>query len=76
MQSKQTAVDLIYARARFVLPMNSIDARRKIEETYLEAKKIEKEQILQAHIAGQPFASCQSEKAEQYYKEKFGGDNE
>jgi hypothetical protein len=68
---KQTAVDLMYARAIFVLPMDSIDARRKIEETYLEAKKIEKEQILQAHIVGQPFASCQSEKAEQYYNENY-----
>jgi hypothetical protein len=56
--------------------MNSIDARRKIEETYLEAKKIEKEQILQAHIAGQPFASCQSEKAEDYYNETYGGQYE
>jgi hypothetical protein len=41
---KQTAVDLLYQRAIFALPMGAIDARLKIEETYHEAKAMEKEE--------------------------------
>jgi len=33
--------------------------------------QMEKEQIIEAHINGQPIYSCQSEKAEQYYNETF-----
>jgi len=47
MEKKQTAVDLMFKRAISVLPMGSIDARRKLAETYLEAKQIEKEQMIE-----------------------------
>jgi len=36
-----------------------------------QAKAMEKEQIIKAHIDGQPLYSCQSEKAEQYYNETY-----
>jgi hypothetical protein len=71
MENKQTAVDLMFQRAISVLPMGSIDARRRLEETYQQAKATEKEQIVTAHIEGQPLYSCQSEKAKQYYNETY-----
>jgi hypothetical protein len=40
--------------------------------TVEQAKIMEKEQIINAHIDGQPLYSCQSEKAEQYYNETYG----
>ena len=73
MNKQQTAVDLMYQRAISVLPMGSIDARRKLKQTYDQAKEMEKEQIQNAHIDGQPLYCCQSEKAEQYYNETYGG---
>ena len=41
---QQTAVDLMYQRAISVLPMGSIDERRRLKETYEQAKEMEKEQ--------------------------------
>ena len=38
-----------------------------------QAEEMEKEKIINAHIDGQPLYSCQSEKAEQYYNETYGG---
>ena len=43
---KVTAVDLMFLRAISVLPMESIDARRRLEETYKQAKEMEKEQMV------------------------------
>jgi hypothetical protein len=39
-----------------------------------KAKQMHKQEIIDAHIEGQPLYSCQSEKAEQYYQEKFKKD--
>ena len=36
-----------------------------------QAKEMHKQEIIDAHIEGQPLYSCQSEKAEQYYQETF-----
>lgn len=36
-----------------------------------QAKAMEKEQIINAHIEGQPFATTVSAKAEQYYNETY-----
>ena len=36
-----------------------------------QAKQIEKEQIIDAHIEGQPFATTVSAKAEQHYNETY-----
>jgi hypothetical protein len=49
---KQTAVDLMYQRAISLLPMGSIDARRKLKETYDQAKEMEKQQIIKAYQQG------------------------
>ena len=50
--TKQTAVDLLYQRAISVLPMGAIDARLKIEETYHQAKEIEKGQNRETFYSG------------------------
>jgi hypothetical protein len=42
-----------------------------LKELYQQAKQMYKQEILDAHIAGQPLYSCQSEKAETYYKETY-----
>jgi hypothetical protein len=51
---------------------------RALYDSYLNCKNWatelldkEKEQIINAHIEGQPLYSCQSEKAEQYYKQTY-----
>jgi hypothetical protein len=36
-----------------------------------QALAMEKEQIVTAHIEGQPLYSCQSEKAKQYYNKTY-----
>ena len=41
------------------------------EEIFKQAKDIEKEQIINAHIEGQPFHSTISHKAEHYYKDTY-----
>lgn len=41
------------------------------EEIFKQAKQLEKEQIINAHIEGQPFHSIISYKAEQYYNQTF-----
>ena len=43
-----------------------------LSEEFEEAKKIEKEQIINAHIDGQSIVSCKDEYAEQYYNETYG----
>jgi hypothetical protein len=68
MEKKQTAVDLMFKRAISVLPMGSIDARRKLAETYLEAKQMEKEQIVDA-FDNSP--SYHDERGEVYYNETY-----
>jgi hypothetical protein len=76
--SKQTAVGFLIKEFNDILgpldtkPMQDL----LIMDAVKRAKQMQKEQILQAHIAGQPFASCQSEKAEQYYNETYGGQDE
>jgi hypothetical protein len=72
---QQTAVDLMYQRAISVLPMGAIDARRRLQETYEQAKEVEKEQILKAHIsAGARLEDISIEAAEHYYNEIYGAD--
>jgi hypothetical protein len=43
-----------------------------IGEIIEQAKELEKQQIIDAHIEGQPFATCISHKAEEYYNEIYG----
>lgn len=42
-----------------------------LDDIHKQAKEMERQQIIDAHIEGQPFYSCQSEKAEQYYKQTY-----
>lgn len=51
-------------------------SRQSIIDKYNYLLEVEKQQILNAHMAGQPLYSCQSEKAEQYYNETYGGQDE
>jgi hypothetical protein len=44
---------------------------RKAIDFCHEAREMHKQEIIDAHISGQPLYSCQSEKAEQYYQETF-----
>jgi len=64
MENKQTAVEWIieqmWAPCR-TIPSHIIE----------QAKQMEKEQIINAHIEGQPFATTISAKAEQYYNETY-----
>jgi hypothetical protein len=43
----------------------------QLDELEEQANAMHKEQIVKAHIEGQPIYSCQSEKAEQYYNETY-----
>jgi len=73
--NKQTAVDYFHDEINKLLPKKIITTN-DIGLIWVKAKEMEKEQIKNAHIDGQPLYSCQSEKAEQYYNETYGGDNE
>jgi len=81
MEKKQTAVEWFMEELRqlahnhkYHLGLGDIRITQgMLDEFYNQAKQMEKEQIQDAHIEGQPFASCQSQKAEKYYKETYGG---
>jgi hypothetical protein len=64
----QTAVDYLLDQ----LP-NKHELRYQLNQKGVikKAKEMEQEQIIKAHINGQPLYSCQSEKAEQYYNETY-----
>jgi hypothetical protein len=76
---KQTAVDLMFQRAMFLLPMGSIDARQSLKETYQQAKEMEKEQIAKAFDDGDynyhysRKTGNDFENGEEYFKELYGG---
>ena len=77
-ETKQTAVDLMFQRAMFILPQFSIDARRALKETYQQAKEMEKEQIIKACDSGFDTANLFIEdmkynSAEEYYNKTYGG---
>jgi len=66
MTSIEWLVKELYARG----PIGQ-DTPTWLKELYEQSKQMYKQEILDAHIAGQPLYSCQSEKAEQYYQETF-----
>jgi hypothetical protein len=68
----QTAVDLMYQRAISVLPMGSVDARRRLKETYDQAKEMEKEQKIMDYEMGYINGDNQKKiTGEQYYNETY-----
>jgi len=46
-------------------------SKRSAFEIFEQAKEMHKQELIESHIDGQPLYSCQSEKAEQYYKKTF-----
>jgi hypothetical protein len=62
---KQTAVE--WFEDTIQSDMSFIEIMALIRQT----KALEKQQIIEAHIEGQPFHSVSSHKAEQYYKETY-----
>jgi hypothetical protein len=69
---QQTSVEWLYFEINRRGPKENNPPQWLIE-LYEQAKEMEKEQIKNAHIDGQPLYSCQSEKAEHYYKKTYGG---
>jgi len=70
---QQTAVEwLVEHWKKLQLKGEKMSWNQIIQITEL-VKEMEKEQIKNAHIDGQPLYSCQSEKAETYYNETYGG---
>jgi hypothetical protein len=64
MEKKQTAVEWLAERCGL----------QALEDVIAEAKQMEKEQIVKAYIADSVLRL--STKAEQYYNETYGGNNE
>lgn len=69
--TQQTAVEWLKDRLK-----KTYDKEGKLPLAYTlhlveQAKQMEKQQIIDAHIEGQPFATCISHKAEQYYNETY-----
>jgi hypothetical protein len=69
--AQQTAVDIMFEKAISVLPLGAIDAKYDIKETYLQAKEMEKQQIMEAYIDGYEHTGFAAD-AEQYYTETYG----
>jgi hypothetical protein len=70
-EKQQTAVDLMFQKAISVLPMGSIDARRRLKETYEQAKEIEKEQMFEFWNKGIDCTEEGGKSFEQYYNETY-----
>jgi hypothetical protein len=74
---KQTAVEFIIEQLdclNIERKENLIDAESyfKYKKALTEqAKEMEKQQIIDAHLDGQSLVSCKDEYAEQYYNETF-----
>ena len=69
--SKQTAVEWLVEQIKQDQNQKALSKIEWIKVMSI-AKEIEKEQIINAHIEGQPFATTVSAKAEQYYNETYG----
>ena len=70
---KQTALQQLIAWGDERLkaePMKTLSFAEAIDKAE-ELLEMEKEQIINAHIEGQPFATTISAKAEQYYNETY-----
>jgi hypothetical protein len=72
---QQTAVDLMFQKAISVLPMGSIDARRRLKETYEQAKEMEKDKMENLWDAAISHGGCKCYDEimtfEEYYNETF-----
>ena len=67
----QTAVEFYHSKIKSIMGNWTPMMIEIFEETFEQVKQMEKNQIIEAHIDGQPIYSCQSEKAEKYYNETY-----
>jgi hypothetical protein len=65
---KKTAVEWFFEN------LNSHKIQLTANEFFDQAKQLEKEQIINAHIDGQSLVSCKDEYAEQYYNETYNNE--
>ena len=63
---KQTAIQLLKENIDFEIKLGT-----KMVINWNMYLAMEREQIINAHIEGQPFATCVSAKAENYYNETY-----
>jgi hypothetical protein len=72
---KQTAVSWLEKRADEREKNNPNESSywhlRELQKDFEQAKEMEKQQIIDAHLDGQSLVSCKNEYAEQYYKDTF-----
>lgn len=71
MKHKQTAVDRLYIHLLGIVSFDSEQLRNMYEESFKQAKQMEKEQIKNAFIDGEHQQGFELE-AEQYYNETYG----
>lgn len=79
MKTKQTAVEFLLSKIIFMPGIDMEDGRRYMIlkpgisfEDIEQAKAMEKEQIIEAHLDGQTLVSCKDEYAELYYDDTYG----
>jgi hypothetical protein len=68
---KQTALQSFWDKIALKL---SVEQVNEFLPEFEQAKRMDKEQIIDAHIDGQSLVSCKDEYAEQYYNETFKQD--
>ena len=73
--SKQSSVDLMFNRAKSLLPMGAIDARQSLKETYQQAKAMHKEELLNIFNCGRNFQATGEGTFNEIYNEIYGKDN-
>lgn len=77
MNKQQTAVELVielyerYLNSEFGVSGAPVYYYEELQNDIKQAKAMEKEQIINAHIDGQSLVSCKDEYAEQYYNETY-----
>ena len=80
METKQTAVDWLYERLERMIPRTALyNIDKKIY--FDKAKQMEREQIIEAYVnigftSDYDYAIAMKKKAEQYYNETYGGQDE
>ena len=73
---QQTAVEWLFNNLKSHFEHDG-DLLEVVQMSFNQAKEIEKEQIMNAHIeSGARLGDISIESAEQYYNETFGGNNE
>jgi vacuolar-type H+-ATPase subunit H len=69
---KQTAVEWLAGGLELAYQIEETALRNfSIKKLIEQAKEIEKQQIIDAHLDGQSLVSCKDEYAEQYYNKTF-----